>query len=293
VIAPQAAAPCRTLRADARTWRERHQVDHVHDARLELPEVLAQQARRNAVVRRLAAVETLGWTTVICSDMTGTLTRNEMTVATLYLPDGRELSVTGAGYEPEGRFLEGGLDVISKDVGGGADPVDQPGHRRHRHRESHHGTGRGRGDAAKADLAPGATANPRAAHTHGVHDPGDRGVHARFAYRLSLGLPFAQVQTETFTVLAVCQWFNVLNCRSERRSALNLSVLANPWLLGGLVAGNLLQAAVVFLPPFNRVFHTVPFSLREIVAIGVVASFVLWVEELRKLVVRSRESTKC
>jgi len=112
-----------------------------------------------------------------------------------------------------------------------------------------------------------------------------------FVYRLSLGLPFAQVQTETFTVLAVCQWFNVLNCRSERRSALNLSVLANPWLVGGLVAGNLLQAAVVFLPPLNRVFHTVPFSLREIVAIGVVASLVLWVEELRKLIVRSREST--
>ncbi len=41
-----------------------------------------------------------------------------------------------------------------------------------------------------------------------------------FVYRISVGLPFPQVQTETFTVLAVCQWFNVLNCRSERRSAL-------------------------------------------------------------------------
>jgi Ca2+-transporting ATPase len=111
-----------------------------------------------------------------------------------------------------------------------------------------------------------------------------------FIYRLAEGLPFAQVQTEAFTVLAVCQWFNVLNCRSERRSALNLSLLKNPWLIGGLVLGNLLQAAVVFLPPLNRVFHTVPFSLREVFAIGAVASLVLWVEEARKLVVRRREA---
>ena len=110
-----------------------------------------------------------------------------------------------------------------------------------------------------------------------------------FVYRLSLGLPFPQVQTETFTVLAVCQWFNVLNCRSERRSALNLSLLINPWLVGGLVVSNLLQLAVVFLPPLNRIFYTVPFSLREVVAIGLVASLVLWIEELRKLFVRSRE----
>jgi len=110
-----------------------------------------------------------------------------------------------------------------------------------------------------------------------------------FVYRLSLGVPFPQVQTETFTVLAVCQWFNVLNCRSETRSALNLSILKNPWLIGGLVLGNVLHAAVVFLPALNDVFHTVPFSLKEVVAIGAVASLVLWVEELRKLIVRRRK----
>jgi len=109
-----------------------------------------------------------------------------------------------------------------------------------------------------------------------------------FIYRLSQGAPFPQVQTETFTVLAVCQWFNVLNCRSETRSALSLSILKNPWLIGGLVVGNLLQFSVVFFPPLAAVFHTVPFSLREFVAICAVASLVLWVEELRKLIVRRR-----
>ncbi len=111
-----------------------------------------------------------------------------------------------------------------------------------------------------------------------------------FIYRQSLDIPFAQVQTETFTVLAVCEWFNVLNCRSGSRSALSFGLLKNPWLIGGLVSGSLLQAAVVFLPPLNRVFHTVPFSLTEFMVIGAVASLVLWVEELRKLVVRQRAS---
>ncbi|MFZ5477390.1 MAG: cation-translocating P-type ATPase [Myxococcota bacterium] len=110
-----------------------------------------------------------------------------------------------------------------------------------------------------------------------------------FTFRLSGGVPYPQVQTETFTLLAVCQWFNVLNCRSERSSALGAGLLRNPWLVGGLVAGSLLQVAVVFLRPLGALFHTVPFSLERAFAIGVVASLVLWVEELRKLVVRRRE----
>ena len=110
-----------------------------------------------------------------------------------------------------------------------------------------------------------------------------------FIYRVDMGIPFAQVQTETFTMLAVCQWFNVLSCRSELRSAFNASLLQNRWLIGGLVAGNLLHAAVVFFRPLGDIFHTVPFGFTEFVAIGVGASLVLWVEELRKLIVRRRQ----
>ena len=110
-----------------------------------------------------------------------------------------------------------------------------------------------------------------------------------FVARMAAGVPEAQVRTETFTLLAVCEWFNVLNCRSEWKSALTVGLLRNPWLLGGLLLGNLLQVAVIFWPPLGRVFHTVPFSLQEVVALGAVGSLVLWVEELRKLVVRRRE----
>ena len=71
-------------------------------------------AKRSAIIRKLASAETLGATTIICSDKTGTLTRGEMTVRKIYVK-GDMIDVTGAGYEPKGEFLLNDKTLIPKE----------------------------------------------------------------------------------------------------------------------------------------------------------------------------------
>ena len=76
-----------------------------------------RMVKRNALVRRLPAVETLGSTSVICSDKTGTLTKDEMTVRKIYA-GGQVIEVSGAGYEPQGPFSSQGATVASNRTSG-------------------------------------------------------------------------------------------------------------------------------------------------------------------------------
>jgi len=73
-----------------------------------------RMAERHAIIRHLPAVETLGSVTVICSDKTGTLTRNEMTVQRVVTAS-RVFEVSGAGYAPEGAFHLSGMAVLAGD----------------------------------------------------------------------------------------------------------------------------------------------------------------------------------
>ncbi len=71
-------------------------------------------AKRNSVIRKLASAETLGATTVICSDKTGTLTKGEMTVRKVYV-GGEMVDVTGVGYQPVGEFFNEGTRIEPKE----------------------------------------------------------------------------------------------------------------------------------------------------------------------------------
>lgn len=77
-----------------------------------------RMAGRNALLKRLSAVETLGCTNVICTDKTGTLTQNQMTVREVYTV-GRRIRVDGAGYEPTGQFID--ISKAQAEV-----PLDKP-----------------------------------------------------------------------------------------------------------------------------------------------------------------------
>jgi Ca2+-transporting ATPase len=85
-----------------------------------------KMVKRHALIRRLAAVETLGSTSVICSDKTGTLTRDEMTVRRIYCA-GELYSVSGAGYVPEGSFTTTGSSESGRAPGSVAAGSAAPG----------------------------------------------------------------------------------------------------------------------------------------------------------------------
>ncbi len=111
---------------------------------------------------------------------------------------------------------------------------------------------------------------------------------AYFILQSERGEPLVLLQTQTFTLLAFCAWFKVLSARSENRSCLNLSILKNRYLTFGLALSVLLQAAVIYIPQLNEVFHTTPLKIGQVFVLLCIGSIVMWVEELRKWIFRKR-----
>ncbi len=97
-------------------------------------------------------------------------------------------------------------------------------------------------------------------------------------------------RTAAFTVLVLAQLFNCLNARSDRTSAFHRWAV-NPWLLLAIAGSVGLQVLVVYLPVLNDAFSTTPLSLADWLWSALLASSVLWVSEVRKLLARSSART--
>ncbi len=95
----------------------------------------------------------------------------------------------------------------------------------------------------------------------------------------------ANARTAGFTTLVLAQLFNCFNARSEDRSAF-VDLFGNTWLWGAIALSVVMQVAVVHIDVLNRAFGTAPLTLDQWLTCTAVASAVVWVSEMRKLVAR-------
>jgi Ca2+-transporting ATPase len=93
-----------------------------------------------------------------------------------------------------------------------------------------------------------------------------------------------EARTIAFSMLVAFQWFNALNARSDQQSLFKVGLLSNRLLLGGIGLAILLQAMVIYAPPFQKLFYTVPLSLEDWGVVVLMAGGIFVVEELRKLI---------
>jgi len=112
------------------------------------------------------------------------------------------------------------------------------------------------------------------------------GTFSVFSWSLA-GAGLEKARTIAFTLLVAFQWFNALNARSDRQSIFRLGFFSNRPLIGGIALAVLLQIMVIYLPPLQDVFYTVPLGLADWGFIVLIALALLAVEELRKLLAPS------
>jgi Ca2+-transporting ATPase len=107
-------------------------------------------------------------------------------------------------------------------------------------------------------------------------------------FRFFAPIDYVKATTIAMTLLAVFQWFNAWNCRSEKKSLLQQNPFSNPWLVLATLTVVILQILALELPFLQNVLHTTPLSGWEWGMIIVMASTVILVEELRKYLSRHR-----
>jgi Ca2+-transporting ATPase len=112
------------------------------------------------------------------------------------------------------------------------------------------------------------------------------GTLALFA--LGAGVDLAHATTIALTALAVYQWFNIYNCRSNDSSVTETKIFSNKSLNIAMIITVLLHCAALYAPFMQRILHTVPLSFTDWISVAFVALSVIAAEEIRKLVVRRK-----
>lgn len=114
------------------------------------------------------------------------------------------------------------------------------------------------------------------------------GIIGLFIYEINRGMPLVYCRSVAFTTLAVTQWLNGLNCRSDTKSIFKMSFFGNKYLLLGLTLAIILHMAVLYTPFLQNIFSTVMLSLADWIKIIIVGSSVFWLEETRKFMANRR-----
>lgn len=112
------------------------------------------------------------------------------------------------------------------------------------------------------------------------------GITGLFFYEISMGQPLIYARSVAFTVLAVTQWANGINCRSIEKSIFKMPFFGNKYLIAGLSIAVMLQIAIIYVPFLQNIFSTTALTLADWAKIILVGSSIIWAEELRKSIAK-------
>jgi Ca2+-transporting ATPase len=114
-------------------------------------------------------------------------------------------------------------------------------------------------------------------------------IGSLFVFLLYSPIDIMLARTMALVTLGMFQWFNAWNCRSDVQSVFQLGLLSNPWLVLATILVFVLQLALLHVPLLQRIFATQPLNIYQWIFIALIASSILWIEEIRKWFVRKNQ----